>query len=66
VVPASVAILPVGGITPDKMAVWRAAGASGFGLGSALYRPGDEARTVGERARRFVAAWDAANGRFTA
>jgi hypothetical protein len=66
VVPASVAILPVGGITPEKMALWRAAGASGFGLGSALYRPGDEARTVGERARRFVAAWDAANGRFTA
>ena len=66
VVPASVAILPVGGITPEKMAVWRAAGASGFGLGSALYRPGDEARAVGERARRFVAAWDAANGRFSA
>lgn len=66
VVPASVAILPVGGITPEKMAVWRAAGASGFGLGSALYRPGDDAGIVGERARRFVAAWEAANGQFKA
>ncbi|MCM5569834.1 2-dehydro-3-deoxy-6-phosphogalactonate aldolase [Burkholderiaceae bacterium FT117] len=66
VIPASVPILPVGGIVPEKLAAYRVAGASGFGLGSALYRPGDDARAVGERARRFVAAWDAANGRFTA
>ena len=39
VLPAEVALLPVGGITPDNMAPWRAAGAAGFGLGSALYRP---------------------------
>ena len=66
VLPDTVAILPVGGITPDAIAPWRAAGASGFGLGSALYRPGDAAGTVAERAHRFVAAWQAANGRFTA
>lgn len=66
VLPSAVALLPVGSIVPERIAGYRAAGASGFGLGSALYRPGDDARAVGERARRFVAAWDAANGRFTA
>ncbi len=57
VIPAKVAILPVGGIAPQSMAAYVAAGASGFGLGSALYRPGDSAAHVGERARAFVAAW---------
>lgn len=59
VLPAEVALLPVGGITPDNMGPWRAAGASGFGLGSALYRPGASAAQVREAADRFVAAWRA-------
>lgn len=57
VLPAGTLVLPVGGITPEAMAPWRAAGAVGFGLGSALYRPGDDPETVAARARRFVAAW---------
>lgn len=57
VIPADVAILPVGGITPDNMAPYLAAGASGFGLGSALYKPGDSAAAVREKAQAFVAAW---------
>ena len=59
VLPVEVALLPVGGITPDNMAPWRAAGASGFGLGSALYRPGAAAVEVRIAAERFVAAWRA-------
>lgn len=50
-------ILPVGGITPDGMATWRAAGAAGFGLGSALYRPRLSANEVRASAVRFIAAW---------
>jgi 2-dehydro-3-deoxyphosphogalactonate aldolase len=57
VLPPGLPLLPVGGITPESMATWRAAGASGFGLGSALYQPGLDAAAVGERARAFVAAW---------
>lgn len=57
VLPAEVAVLPVGGIAPETMGPWRAAGAAGFGLGSALYRPGASPAEVGERARAFVAAW---------
>lgn len=56
VLPPATRILPVGGITPDAMAPWRATGAAGFGLGSALYTPGLTAEQVGERARAFVAA----------
>jgi 2-dehydro-3-deoxyphosphogalactonate aldolase len=57
VLPAALPLLPVGGITPDSMATWRAAGASGFGLGSALYQPGLDAAAVAQRARAFVTAW---------
>ena len=56
VVPAGTRLLPVGGIAPDNMAPWLAAGAAGFGLGSALYKPGMAAAEVGDRARAFVAA----------
>ena len=59
VLPKNVPVLAVGGIVPDGMAPWRAAGADGFGLGSAIYKPGMSATDVGEAARRFVAAWRA-------
>lgn len=50
-------VLPVGGIGPETMAGYRAVGAKGFGLGGNLYKPGDSAVTVAEKARAFVAAW---------
>jgi 2-dehydro-3-deoxyphosphogalactonate aldolase len=52
-----VALLPVGGITPAHLTSYLQAGASGFGLGSALYKPGFDAVEVARRARDFVAAW---------
>ena len=55
--PPETAFLPVGGITPDTMEGYLAAGAAGFGLGSALYKPGLTAEAVGARARAFVGAW---------
>lgn len=59
VLPAGVPLLPVGGITPASLAAWRAAGAAGFGLGSALYKPGSSAAEVAARAAEFVRAWHA-------
>ncbi len=56
VLPPGTRVLPVGGIVPEVLAAWRAAGAAGFGLGSALYAPGMAAEEVGRRAARFVAA----------
>ncbi len=66
VLPGNIALFPVGGITPERMGPYLEAGANGFGLGSALYRAGDAAAAVGERALRFVAAWQALHGRFVA
>lgn len=57
VLPASTALMPVGGITPDNMAPYRAAGANGFGLGSALYAPGRSAQAVQQQAQAFVRAF---------
>lgn len=54
VLPADVQLLPVGGITPNNMAPYLNAGANGFGLGSALYKPGQSASTVSEAAQSFV------------
>ena len=54
VLPPMLPVLPVGGISPDTMAPWVAAGAQGFGIGSALYAPGVEAEEVGRRARAFA------------
>ncbi|KQN77391.1 2-dehydro-3-deoxy-6-phosphogalactonate aldolase [Sphingomonas sp. Leaf62] len=59
VLPRDVRMLPVGGIVPSVLVDWHKAGAAGYGLGSALYVPGMNAETVGERARAFVAAWNA-------
>jgi len=56
VLPPTTRVLPVGGITPDNMQPWRDAGAPGFGLGSALYKPGLTAEEVGARAAAFIAA----------
>jgi len=56
ILPKDVRVLPVGGIVPEGMAPWREAGAAGFGLGSALYKPGMTAAEVGIRARAFVTA----------
>jgi 2-dehydro-3-deoxyphosphogalactonate aldolase len=56
VLPKDIPVLPVGGITPESMAAWTAAGAAGFGLGGGIYTPGMTAAEVSERARRYVAA----------
>ena len=58
--PATI-VLPVGGISLANMAAYRDAGASGFGIGSSLYKPGMSTADVGETARRWVAAWRSAS-----
>lgn len=56
VLPPHTAVLPVGGIGPDNMAPWIAAGAAGFGIGSSIYKPGDSPDAVAQKARRLIAA----------
>jgi len=58
VLPPGTQCYAVGGAGPKTFAEWRAAGADGFGIGAALYRPGDDAATVALRAREIVARYD--------
>ena len=57
VLPAETLVLPVGGISPLNMPAFRAAGASGFGIGSALFKPGMTPAQVAESAAGFEATW---------
>ena len=57
VIPAVVPLLPVGGVKPDNMGPQLAAGASGFGLGSALYKPGQDAAATRANALAFIEGW---------
>ena len=59
VLPTGVPVLPVGGIGPHNMAEYRRAGASGFGIGSALYAPGQSAAHTAAAAKAFVDVWRA-------
>ena len=56
VLPPGTAVLPVGGIDASNMAGWQAASAAGFGIGSAIYKPGDSPETVAAKAHGLVSA----------
>jgi len=56
VLPRELPLIPVGGIDARGLAPWWRAGAAGFGVGSAIYRPGDGTQEVRERAGTLVAA----------
>lgn len=59
VLPPATLVFMVGGVGAGDFAEWRKAGASGFGLGSNLYKPGDGPEDVTAKAQPMVAAWDA-------
>lgn len=59
VLPKTVPVLAVGGITTTSMGPWQQAGVNGFGLGSALYRAGATVNEVAANARAFAQAWRA-------
>lgn len=60
VIPPQTPMYMVGGVGPDGFADWRAAGADGFGIGSALYAPGKSVQDIAAVAKDMVAAYDAA------
>lgn len=55
VLPREIPLLVVGGVTPDNMTPWLEAGATGFGLGSGLYKPGQSADETAAKARAYAA-----------
>jgi 2-dehydro-3-deoxyphosphogalactonate aldolase len=62
VLPKETEIYMVGGVGPANFAEWLAAGASGFGIGTALYQPGRSAADVARRAAEMVLSFDEAMG----
>ena len=62
VLPAGTPLWPVGGVTPQSIEAAVRAGATGFGIGSQLFRPGVSPAALADAARAFVAAWGAATG----
>ncbi|CAN7494686.1 2-dehydro-3-deoxy-6-phosphogalactonate aldolase [Caballeronia sp. LjRoot34] len=62
VIAARVPLVPVGGISPDNMGPFLSAGANGFGLGSALYKPGQSAATTASHAKAFINGLAVARG----
>lgn len=59
VLPHDLDVLPVGGITPTSMSDYVQAGATGFGIGSALYKPGRSIADISVAAQAFASAWQA-------
>jgi 2-dehydro-3-deoxyphosphogalactonate aldolase len=57
VLPLATQVYAVGGVGPANFAEWRKAGATGFGIGTALYRPGQSVAEVVANAQALVAAW---------
>ncbi len=62
VFPTDTWLLPVGGISPDRLEPYLRAGAKGFGIGSALYRPGISANALNANAARFSATYAGLGG----
>lgn len=60
VLPAGTPLYAVGGASAANFAEWVAAGATGFGIGSALYKPGQSVAATAAAAATLVAAYDAA------
>ena len=61
VLPKGTPLFPVGGVTPERIGPYRRAGADGFGIGSALYKPGAGVEAVARAAQAFVKAWNEAD-----
>jgi len=57
VLPKTMPVFPVGGVTADNMDTYLDVGAKGFGIGTAVFKPGDSADVVFKKAKAFTDAW---------
>ncbi len=57
VLPKAMPVFPVGGVTADNMDTYLEVGAKGFGIGTAVFKPGDTPEIVFNKAKAFTDAW---------
>ncbi|MEC7962738.1 MAG: 2-dehydro-3-deoxy-6-phosphogalactonate aldolase, partial [Pseudomonadota bacterium] len=60
VLPKELPCYAVGGAGPENFAEWRAVGADGFGIGTALYKPGESPDSISQKAEKIVKSYDEA------
>jgi len=60
VLPREIGLIPVGGIHPENLRTFLDVGATAFGVGSTLYKPGMTPQDVALRGAEFIAAWRSA------
>ena len=58
VLPSNIDLYAVGGVANDNLQQWRDAGIDGYGIGSALYKPGTTANEIATRTKAFAEAYD--------
>jgi 2-dehydro-3-deoxyphosphogalactonate aldolase len=59
VLPKNTPLFAVGGVGRSNLNTWFEAGVFGVAMGGELYRPGDAADVIAERAQALVSAWRA-------
>ena len=60
VLPDKIPLYMVGGVGPENFSSWFSAGATGFGIGSGIYKAGDTSHTVALKAKQIVQSYDEA------
>jgi 2-dehydro-3-deoxyphosphogalactonate aldolase len=56
VLPKNTGVIPVGGIGAEQIGPWMDAGAIGVGVGSSIYKPGDNTSIVKIKAQALISA----------
>ena len=60
ILPKDIPFYMVGGVGPDNFSSWFDAGATGFGIGSGIYKAGDSSQSVAMKAKQIVQSYDEA------
>ena len=61
VLPENIPLYMVGGVEPENFSSWFNAGATGFGIGSGIYKAGDSSQSVASKSELIVQSYDEAH-----
>jgi 2-dehydro-3-deoxyphosphogalactonate aldolase len=61
VLPQNIPLYMVGGVGPENFSSWLSSGATGFGIGSGIYKAGDSSQSVASKSKLIVQSYDEAH-----